>query len=200
MCECGDSELDFCSRKFDSEKALRSELAVPPMPEAHPLDNILKCRVYLPDSHPLHLSDTKKLRFSSKVLDNVSKQRVAATSLRQKTASKSNPSDTATRYFDERGPFSWLARKAKSGATVRVVTRHRRGVRGAATGVLVTFDKHMNLVLRHVEETYTVRRIVEVKSSNGVTRRRPVLEKRKRSLPNVLLMGRSIVFLSECDS
>jgi small nuclear ribonucleoprotein (snRNP)-like protein len=37
-----------------------------------------------------------------------------------------------------------------------VVTRHRSGVRGVATGFLTAFDRHMNLIMRDVHEEYTV--------------------------------------------
>lgn len=40
---------------------------------------------------------------------------------------------------------------------VRVVTRHAAGPRGVAVGTLVAYDRWMNVVLRDVEETYSVR-------------------------------------------
>lgn len=96
------------------------------------------------------------------------------------------------------GPLSWLHSKVAGGGRVRVVTRHRRGgVRGEAIGKLVAFDKHMNLVLRDVQETYCVRLMVDKQTDQGGHVRRPVLDKRKRTLPNVLLTGRSIVLLSD---
>lgn len=66
-----------------------------------------------------------------------------------------------------------------------------------AEGNLVAFDKHMNLVLRNVKETYTVRLMVQ---NDGQNRIKPVLEARKRSLSNVLLMGRSVVLISDSHS
>jgi len=54
------------------------------------------------------------------------------------------------------GPMSRLREWAAAGCRVRVVTRHAAGVRGAAEGTLVSYDKYMNLLLRDVREAYTV--------------------------------------------
>jgi small nuclear ribonucleoprotein (snRNP)-like protein len=54
------------------------------------------------------------------------------------------------------GPMSRLREWAAAGCRVRVVTRHAAGVRGAAEGTLVAYDKYMNLLLRDVREAYTV--------------------------------------------
>ncbi|KAF8066332.1 LSM11 [Scenedesmus sp. PABB004] len=54
------------------------------------------------------------------------------------------------------GPLAPLARWAAEGRRVLVVTRHAAGVRGRAVGVLRGFDKHLNLLLADVEESYTV--------------------------------------------
>jgi small nuclear ribonucleoprotein (snRNP)-like protein len=54
------------------------------------------------------------------------------------------------------GPIAALATWQSAGQRVYVVTRHASGVRGRAVGTLVAFDKYMNLLLRDVEETYTV--------------------------------------------
>lgn len=59
------------------------------------------------------------------------------------------------------GPLAVLAKWHAAGQRIYVVTRHASGVRGRAVGTLVAFDKYMNLLLRDVEETYTV--IVKVK-------------------------------------
>lgn len=54
------------------------------------------------------------------------------------------------------GPLQLLARWLRDGSRVRVVTRHGRGVRGVSEGLLVAYDRYMNLVLRDVREVYTV--------------------------------------------
>ena len=52
------------------------------------------------------------------------------------------------------GPTGLL--RASVGRPLWIVTRHRCGMRGVARGTVVAFDRHLNLVLRDVDETYTV--------------------------------------------
>lgn len=54
------------------------------------------------------------------------------------------------------GPLAVLAKWHAAQQRIYVVTRHASGVRGRAVGTLVGFDKYMNLLLKDVEETYTV--------------------------------------------
>lgn len=54
------------------------------------------------------------------------------------------------------GPFAVLAKWHAAGQRIYVVTRHTSGVRGRAVGTLVAFDKFMNVLLRDVDESYTV--------------------------------------------
>jgi len=95
------------------------------------------------------------------------------------------------------GPFGWLGDCVRDGRLVRIVTRHKRGIRGEAIGKIVAFDKHLNMVLRDVNETYHVRLMEEKQCKDGGTASRPVLEKRRRKLPNVFLTGKSIVMVND---
>lgn len=54
------------------------------------------------------------------------------------------------------GPLRVLASAFARRRRVRVTTRHARGVRGVAVGFVVAFDRHFNMVLRDVDEVYTV--------------------------------------------
>ena len=94
------------------------------------------------------------------------------------------------------GPLLLLRRWCEQRQAVRVVTRHERGVRGAAVGTLLAFDKHCNLVLRDVEETYTVLLRAERTTAGGATRRCPKQERRQRKLRQVFLAGSSVVLVS----
>ena len=189
------TELDFCSAEFSPGRALTSASTRPPVPEARPLDNILKCRIYLHDSHPLALPPDARMSAQrrTQMVNKVRSSREESRHVREDIIA------AMMRCLDDKGPFTWLARKARQGDRVRVVTKHRTGgIRGEAVGKLVAFDKHMNLVLRDVEEKYTVRVFRERQNTRGSNIQRPVLEKRKRSMPNVLLTGRSVVLLTEC--
>ncbi len=93
------------------------------------------------------------------------------------------------------GPLLLLRRLREQRAAVRVVTRHERGLRGVATGTLVAFDKHLNLVLRDVEESYTVLVRARRATAAGGERRAPKQERRTRRLKQVMLMGSSVVLV-----
>ena len=68
---------------------------------------------------------------------------------------KTNPIDAIVQRVRE-GPLLLLKACYQQRSRVRVVTRHAHGVRGASEGTLVAFDRYLNLVLRDVEEQYTV--------------------------------------------
>ncbi len=56
------------------------------------------------------------------------------------------------------GPLSVLKRCVDDKTRVRVILRGPVGIRGHCTGYLIAFDKHWNLALVDVDETYTRRR------------------------------------------
>lgn len=64
----------------------------------------------------------------------------------------------------------------------------------ATTGELWAFDKHMNMVLRDVQEQYTVR--LHVLRKDGSERLRPVLEHRQRTLRQIYVRGACVVLVS----
>lgn len=77
------------------------------------------------------------------------------------------------------GPFQLLKACLESAAPVRVWTRHCVGVRGVCEGLLLAFDKHMNVVLGNVTENYTPFR---TRANGGVesTWRRKKRKKKKK--------------------
>lgn len=107
-------------------------------------------------------------------------------------SNKTKVLDLIVGQFQE-GPLSLLHGWYSQRSSVRVVTRHSRGIRGVAIGTLVAFDKHTNLVLKDVEEQYTVL-IPIVKDGDRRGRRQ---ERRQRRLKQVLICGSSVVLVSQ---
>ena len=64
------------------------------------------------------------------------------------------------------GPFSMLQRCRSEGQHVRVTTRHCAGVRGVCEGLIIVYDKHLNMVLAQVTEWCTPFRTV---ANGGIT-------------------------------
>ena len=121
-------------------------------------------------------------------------------------AAGADPSAPAAAASPGAGPLALLLRLARTpGAHARVVTRHARGVRGVALGTLVSFDRHCNLVLADVEETYSVRVWGErgkagkggEEVDGGKTKVRPHLEPRSRRLRLVFVRGDSVVLVGD---
>jgi small nuclear ribonucleoprotein (snRNP)-like protein len=59
---------------------------------------------------------------------------------------------------DDGGPMSVLAKCVSDGTKVRVMLRGAVSMRGSCTGYVVAFDKHWNLAIVDVDETFTRKR------------------------------------------
>lgn len=180
--------VPFDSEEFDAALALATQGVRPPVPNALPRDHLLQCRVYLPAWHPLAISPTDQDRAqSAKRKPDPAKDRGHARGVVKVDVI----ADMMEGLACKGGPMAWLSGIVKRGEPVRVATRHRRGgQRGVSTGKIVAFDKHMNVVMQDVMETYTVRKMVYKERIDAM---RPVLETRTRSIANCVLTGRSIV-------
>jgi len=99
----------------------------------------------------------------------------------------------------QQGPLALLHRCYKNHQQVRVTTRHDRGIRGIATGTLVAFDKHFNLVLKNAEETYTVLLRVQRQTQKGTERSARRQERRHRKMKQVFIAGNCIVLVSTIE-
>ena len=66
-----------------------------------------------------------------------------------------------------KGPLSALKDCIEKEKKVKVYTRKLNGIRGYLTGVLVAFDKHWNLALMDVDETYSRPRYPKPEYDNG---------------------------------
>jgi small nuclear ribonucleoprotein (snRNP)-like protein len=138
--------LDCLSDDFDPCKILRAPLTEvnqvsPWMSTSNSiLDRVDQFRPYLPTTDPLY-------------------QPKPAARKRERPAEKTTPkamsvlSSMAAPF--EVGPLSVLYKCMTERKRARVVMRYVNCIRGTMTGHVVGFDKHMNLLLRDVDEVYT---------------------------------------------
>jgi len=63
--------------------------------------------------------------------------------------------------------MSVLQKCVENQTRVKVLTRKLNGVRGTCTGVLIAFDKHWNLAMADVDETYSRPRNRKPEYDNG---------------------------------
>ncbi len=105
--------------------------------------------------------------------------------------------------------MSVLQKCVESEAKVKVYTRKMNGIRGFATGILIAFDKHWNLALMDVDETFSRPRFPRPEYDNGKepdklahrvgqsvmqvlkTRRRTLLC--QRHVPQLVMRGEQVV-------
>ena len=79
------------------------------------------------------------------------------------------------------GPFKLLQDCWRALSRVRVWTRHCVGVRGVCEGVLLAFDKHMNLVLQEVTEYYQPFRTLGNGGMEGRKKKKKKKKKKEKS-------------------
>eukprot|EP00761_Pharyngomonas_kirbyi_P005799 gb/GECH01005805.1/.p1 GENE.gb/GECH01005805.1/~~gb/GECH01005805.1/.p1 ORF type:complete len:198 (+),score=40.51 gb/GECH01005805.1/:1-594(+) len=54
----------------------------------------------------------------------------------------------------QKGPISLIRECYIDQSRIKVVIRRKHGIRGTCEGIIVAFDKHMNLILKDVKEIY----------------------------------------------
>ena len=192
-------KLDFMSVHFDPLLALRQRPPLTTPRDVRPLDNVRKFRPLLPEGDPHRPDPTAARRRrdeASFAAQALAKDRAAKFREASERAKTREPA-LARILADAKargGPLSLLVRAQERGHRVAVVTRHASGVRGVARATVVAFDRHLNMVLRDVRETYTVRLREEVPREDGPgTRTKVRLDARERSVQQVFLRGEQVV-------
>jgi small nuclear ribonucleoprotein (snRNP)-like protein len=192
-------KLDFRSVHFDPLLALRQRPPLTTPRDVRPLDNVRKFRPLLPEGDPQRPDPTAARRRrdeASFAAQALAKDR-AATFREASERAKTREPALARILADAKargGPLSLLVRAQERGHRVAIVTRHASGVRGVARATVVAFDRHLNMVLRDVRETYTVRLREEVPREDGPgTRTKVRLDARERSVQQAFLRGEQVV-------
>lgn len=159
--------LDPFTESFDAVAALQAPLASfeSALPTAHdcaifrkaaPLNNITECNtvesapyrilkpkevVRPPPAPPHQVSGSKRTREEDEQ-HGLQRKAVPKYGILSKMHAKA---------IEKSGPLSLLERAVRLRLKVRVVIRETHEIRGEIRGGLVAFDKHFNMVVRHVE-------------------------------------------------
>jgi small nuclear ribonucleoprotein (snRNP)-like protein len=172
----------------------------PWLTECSRLDTVGQFALHLPKGDPLRIEPAKsRKRPPPPSIDGGSAS---------KTASDLHPFDSVSQTIDV-GPLARLHHFRRQ--RVRIVIRYVNAIRGILTGILVAFDKHMNMILRDVEEIYSMRPSDSGRSNieTELDRRQKLAGQiahckgewfgRKRRMKHLLVRGDSVVLISKAD-
>jgi small nuclear ribonucleoprotein (snRNP)-like protein len=202
--------LDFASDLFDPRAALGSTLeqvqaANPIVAEASMMDRVDRCSWLLPRTDPLYRPPRATVRKRD--------ERLASKATGARSKEKPPPFFSSVAAPFQEGPMSVLHEAMTQRLRVRVVVRYVDGIRGTATGFVMAFDKHFNLLLRDAEEVYSPRLPADGRSNTEMELRRrrlgmgipeangqpPAWSSRHRYLKQVLIRGDNVVLVYRAE-
>ena len=147
------------------------------------MDNVEKCATLLPEEDPLYRDTHQQLQLKKNncqatnkrgqlLLIGIGNNNNQTNSSSNKRPRKNDMKDTASSFVHpfesiashlDSGPHSVLYKLRNNNGQKRItiVIRYVNMIRGTLTGTLIAFDKHMNMILRDVEEIYSPRLIDE---------------------------------------
>mmetsp|Transcript_1119 Transcript_1119/g.1354 ORF Transcript_1119/g.1354 Transcript_1119/m.1354 type:complete len:438 (-) Transcript_1119:761-2074(-) len=161
--ERNSANVDFTSQQFDPEAVL--SLPRDKIIETNPfvqhvplLDNISKFVPILPDCDPLKRKNNNKRKHYSE--DNNTTTSIQSNAVKKQRKQSLLTQIAAT--YEHSGPLSLLHSIYMKRQRVRVMIRYVDCIRGTLTGYLLAFDKHMNMILRDVDEVYTTTPVTRI--------------------------------------
>lgn len=174
--------VDFLSVNFDPFAALSASSTrvfhVNGFAEHAPLlDNIDKFRTFLPTCDPLRREPIHRTNRLSATAVTASK--CVGDSSKTEQMKKKIPVFTAmAAQYENSGPLSLLHSIHIEREKVKIMIRYVDCIRGTLTGYLIAFDKHMNMLLRDVDEVYTSR-VTKIFEGMGLSKGELEHERRK---------------------
>jgi small nuclear ribonucleoprotein (snRNP)-like protein len=110
------------------------------------LDNLAKFTTLLPSEDPFHTEQKQSSTIKQDTENTTPSKKPKRTSTLEQLSNQFTV-----------GPLSLLHSIQRQKQRVRVLLRYVDCIRGTVTGYLLAFDKHMNMILRDVDEVYTSR-------------------------------------------
>ena len=92
---------------------------------------------------------------------------------------------------------AFLAAAQHSQCRVGVVTRHLRGVRGVISGTVQEWDKHMNMLLKDCQESYSELHAFRCERTGRVRRKQKHFTRRMK---HIFLKGDSVVLVHKMEA
>ena len=215
----GDPRLDFFSPSFDAALALAEPALQPPRPRVRTLETLGQCEALLPPDADVEATGQPRRHQQQQQQQQKDDKQVAEQQERRRYAIERGArahqraqaaADAVGASFDAiardalKGPLRVLGIAAADTRRVKVVTRHKNGVRGSMIGSVVLFDRHCNIAMRDADEEFRVRlprgRKVVRESPRPSVKFRPITETRTRHMHQVLVRGESVVLVSLLDA
>lgn len=216
--------INFTQEDFDPLAVLHTPSSevfdVNPYARNSPLlDNIDKFRFLLPECDPLRKENIVRSQKKSSQVSTCH-----SVSLTEHMRNKIPVFTAMAANYEKSGPLSLLHSIHVKRQRVRVTIRYVDCIRGTLTGYLIAFDKHMNMLLRDVDEVYTSR-ITKIPEAEWMTKseleyqRRQSIKKYianddmnlhcnanprvkvvKRHMPQILVRGDNVVAVWRADA
>jgi len=170
--------VNFTQHGFDPVAALNVDTdlvyqANPFLSKVSILDNMSKCLSLLPPCDPQSKQQQQGLL-------QLSHSNKATKTQQKKNNNTKVPVFTAfAAKYENTGPLSFLHQIHIERKRIRVLVRYIDCIRGTLTGYLLAFDKHMNMILRDVDEVYTSR-VTRVFENHNLTKAELEWKRRRR--------------------
>ncbi|KAB0802092.1 hypothetical protein PPYR_04278 [Photinus pyralis] len=148
-----DPSLDFFSEKFDPLKAILTPGVSPPIVDAKVYDNTSQFyQFYLnPNKQIVKAGSSKSQERHTEPERKWLPHQLPIPSKRKTRIEK----NVLTNMETIKGPIKLLTKCKDERIQIKVWTRHSHGIRGYCIGYVTIFDKHWNLGLEEVTETWT---------------------------------------------
>ncbi|CEP02216.1 hypothetical protein PBRA_002481 [Plasmodiophora brassicae] len=180
-----DARLNALSEQFDPAVALLYADRIVPVDGA-PRDTVRHCASLLHPSDPNYRPRRSHTRARPRRAPPAANPR----DQQEHALAGPEPKPEDARHVD--GPLGLLSTLLERRLRVRVVIRRHKGVRGCCTGYLKAFDKHFNMVLLDVEETFHDFEWTDRANGNGRRKRKVV---RRRCVRQLLIRGDAVVIV-----